>query len=92
MNAEASNFNPALLGTEVNSFAIDSRQVKAGEVFFAFSQPDYQNNCFNGEFADSHIYVPAAFAKGAMAAVVRPDKFEEHQAILSEFEDRLPIR
>ncbi len=89
MNAEAKNFNPALLETPVNSFAIDSRQVKAGEVFFAFSQPDYQNNCFNGEFADSHEYVPAAFAKGAIAAVVRPDKYEEHKAILGEFEDRL---
>ena len=89
MNAEASNFNPALLGAEVNSFSIDSRQVSAGEVFFALSQPDYQNNCFNGEFADSHVYVPAAFAKGAIAAVVRRDRFEEHKAILSEFEDRL---
>lgn len=89
MNAEASNFNPALLGRTVNSFAIDSRQVQAGEVFFALSQSDYQNNCFNGEFADSHIYVPAAFAKGAVAAVVRPDRFAEHQAILGEFEDRL---
>ena len=88
-NAEASNFNPALLETPVNSFAIDSRQVKTGEVFFAFSPPDYQNNCFNGEFADAHVHVPAAFAKGAMAAVVRPDKFAEHKAILSEFQDRL---
>ena len=89
MNAEASNFNPALLGAEVKSFSIDSRQVQAGEVFFAFSQPDYQNNCFNGEFADAHVYVPAAFGKGAIAAVVRPDKFAEHKAILDEFQDRL---
>lgn len=89
MNAEASNFNPALLGAEVKSFSIDSRQVQAGEVFFALSQPDYQNNCFNGEFADSHEYVPAAFEKGAVAAVVRPDRFEEHRAILEKFQDRL---
>ncbi len=89
MNAEASNFNPALLGTEVKSFSIDSRQTQAGEVFFALSQPDYQNNCFNGEFADSHVFVPAAFAEGAVAAVVRPDKFEEHKVILGEFQDRL---
>jgi len=89
MNAEASNFDPALLGAEVNSFSIDSRNVQAGEVFFALSQPDYQNNCFNGEFADSHVYVPAAFEKGAIAAVVRPDRFQEHKAILEKFQDRL---
>ncbi len=89
MNAEASNFNPALLGKTVKSFSIDSRQVSAGEVFFALSQPDYQNNCFNGEFADSHVYVAAALEKGAIAAVVRPDRFQEHQAILGEFQDRL---
>ncbi len=89
MNAEASNFNPALLGAEVKSFSIDSRQVSAGEVFFALSQPDYQNNCFNGEFADSHEYVPAAFEKGAVAAVVRPDRYAEHRAILEKYQDRL---
>ena len=89
MNAEASNFNPALLDAPVNSFAIDSRRVQAGEVFFALSQPDYQNNCFNGEFADAHVFVPAVFEKGAIAAVVRPDRFEEHKAILDEFRDRL---
>ncbi|MCY7374779.1 MAG: UDP-N-acetylmuramoyl-tripeptide--D-alanyl-D-alanine ligase [Pyrinomonadaceae bacterium] len=89
MNAEASNFYHDLLETQVNSFAIDSRRMNAGEVFFAFSQPDYQNNCFNGEFADSHVFVPAAFERGAMAAVVRRDRFEEHRAILGEFQDRL---
>ncbi len=89
MNADAPNFNPALLDAPVNAFAIDSRQVQAGEVFFALSQPDYRNNCFNGEFADSHRFVPAAFEKGAIAAVVRPDRFAEHQGILNEFRDRL---
>lgn len=89
MNAEASNFNPALLETQVKSFSTDSRQVKAGEVFFAFSQPDFQNNCFNGDFADSHVFVPAAFEKGALAAVVRRDRAEEHKAILEKFQNRL---
>ena len=89
MHAKAKNFTPALLETPINSLAIDSRQVQAGEVFFAFSQPDYQNNCFNGEFADAHAFVPAAFEKGAVAAVVRSDRFAEHREILSEYEDRL---
>ncbi|MFN2393710.1 MAG: Mur ligase family protein, partial [Pyrinomonadaceae bacterium] len=89
MNADASKLNPALLRSEVQSFAIDSREVKAGEVFFAFSQPDYKNNCFNGDFADAHVFIPDAFAKGAIAAVARPDRFEEHKAVLEKFQDRL---
>ena len=89
MNADASRLNPALLDTEVNSFAIDSREVEAGQVFFALSQPDYKNNCFNGDFEDSHKYIPSAFAKGAAVCVARPDRFLEHKEILGKFEDCL---
>lgn len=89
MNAEASNLKPALLGSEVNSFVIDSRQVKAGDVFFAFAQTDFENNCFNGEFQDSHQFIGSAFEKGAAACVARFDKFEEYKAVLEEFQDRL---
>ncbi len=89
MNADASKLNPALLNAEVNSFAIDSREVEAGEVFFALSQPDYKNNCFNGDFEDAHKYIPSAFEKGAVAAVARPDRFVEHKEILEKFRDRL---
>jgi len=89
MDADASKLNPALLETEVKSFAIDSREVQAGQVFFALSQPDYQNNCFNGDFQDSHQYIPSAFEKGAAFCVARPDRFAEHQAVLEEFRDRL---
>jgi UDP-N-acetylmuramoyl-tripeptide--D-alanyl-D-alanine ligase len=89
MNADASKLNPALLETEVESFAIDSREVQAGQVFFALSQPDYQNNCFNGDFQDSHQFIPSAFEKGAAFCVARPDKFAEHRAVLEEFQDRL---
>jgi UDP-N-acetylmuramoyl-tripeptide--D-alanyl-D-alanine ligase len=87
--ADASKLNPALLQTEVNSFSIDSREVQAGEVFFALSQPDYKNNCFNGDFADSHVYIPKAFEKGAIACVARPDRYEEHKKILEPFKDKL---
>lgn len=89
MNADASALKPALLGTEVNSFAIDSRQVQAGDVFFAFAQPDFQNNCFNGDFQDSHQFIPSAFEKGAAVCVARLDKFEERRAVLERFQDRL---
>lgn len=81
--------NPALLSTEVRSFVIDSREVQAGEVFFALSQPEYKNNCFNGDFEDSTKYVASAFEKGAVAAVVRRERFEEHKVDLEKFQDRL---
>lgn len=89
MNAEALKLNPALPDVEVESFVIDSREAAAGKVFFALSQPEYKNNGFNGDFEDSTPYVPAAFEKGAVACVVRRDRFEEHRAALEQFEDRL---
>src|SRR5687767_8941118 len=89
MNAEAPKLNPALPEREITSFAIDSRDVKAGDVFFALSQPDYSNNGFNGDFDDATPFVPSAFDKGAVACVVRQDRFAEHRDILEPFEDRL---
>ncbi|HKX84149.1 MAG TPA: UDP-N-acetylmuramoyl-tripeptide--D-alanyl-D-alanine ligase [Pyrinomonadaceae bacterium] len=89
MNAAAPKLNPALSDRDVTSFAIDSRDVKAGDVFFALSQPEYANNGFNGEFDDATKFVPSAFEKGAVACVVRPDRFEEHREELQAFEDRL---
>ncbi len=89
MNAVATINDPALLVREVGSFAIDSREVQPGSVFFALSQPDYKNNGFNGDFEDSTHFVTAAFAQGAAACVVRGDRFEEHKAELEGFRDRL---
>jgi UDP-N-acetylmuramoyl-tripeptide--D-alanyl-D-alanine ligase len=89
MNADAAGINPALLEAKVETFSIDSREVKAGDVFFALSQPEYKNNCFNGDFDDSTKYVAAALEKGAVAAVVRPDRFEEHRRELEKYRDRL---
>ncbi len=89
MEADASRLAPAVKSAEVNSFVIDSREMQAGAVFFALSQPEYKNNCFNGDFEDSTKYVAAAFAKGATAAVVRPDRFAEHAAELEKFADKI---
>ncbi len=89
MNASAPDMDPALREREVGSFAIDSRECKSGDVFFALSQPEYRNNGFNGDFGDSTQYVPDALAKGACACVVRPDRFEEHKTQLDQFRDRL---
>ena len=87
--APASDKNPALLDIEVNSFATDSREVKAGDLFFAFSQPEFANNCFNGEFQDATLFVSSAFENGAAACVVRKDRFEEQKEKLGPFENRL---
>ncbi len=50
MEADASRLDAALFEADVESFVIDSREIEAGNVFFAISQPDFQNNCFNGDF------------------------------------------
>src|SRR5689334_8547786 len=89
MGADAPGLNPALLESEVVNFVIDSRDVQAGDVFFALSQPDYSNNGFNGDFDDATRYVAAAFEKGAIAAVLRRDRYEEHKADLEQFRDRV---
>ncbi|HEX3100574.1 MAG TPA: hypothetical protein VHQ01_02220, partial [Pyrinomonadaceae bacterium] len=89
MNAVATINDPALLAREVGSFAIDSREVQPGGVFFALSQPDYKNNGFNGDFDDATRFVPGAFEQGAAACVVRSDRCEEHKAELENFRDRL---
>ncbi len=89
MQATASELDPALRKRETNSFSIDSRDVQAGDVFFALSQPDYENNGFNGDFDDATIFVASAFQKGAIACVVRPDRFDEYGTELGQFRDRL---
>ena len=89
MNADASNINPALLAGKVETVSTDSREVRAGDVFFAFSPPEFNDNCFNGDFQDSTKFVPTAFENGASFAAVRPERFAEHRAALEKFKDRL---
>lgn len=89
MGANAPGIDPALLERDVVSFAIDSREVKAGDVFFALSQPEYKDNGFNGDFDDATVYIKPSLENGAVAAVLRRDRFAEHEAELKSFEDRL---
>jgi UDP-N-acetylmuramoyl-tripeptide--D-alanyl-D-alanine ligase len=91
LNASAAALDPASLQREVGSFAIDSREVEEDDVFFAFSQPEYLDSGFNGDFEDSTTYVPAAFEKRAAAAVIRADRFEEHREKLERYRGRLII-
>lgn len=89
MNANSAHLDPALLECEVGSFAIDSREVENGGMFFALSQPEYCDNGFNGDFDDSTKYVPSAFVKGATACVIREDRFEEHKTELEKHRDKI---
>lgn len=89
MKAAASQLNPALHDIEIESVVIDSREVRAGDVFFALSQPDYANNGFNGDFEDATKYVVQSLENGAAACVVRRDRFEEQRAELEPYSDQL---
>ncbi len=89
MNASALQLIPALHGIEIENIVIDSREVRAGDVFIALSQPDYANNGFNGDFEDATRYVAGSFENGAVACVVRPDRFEERRTELESYADRL---
>ena len=89
MGAAAPGIDPALKEREVVKFVIDSREIEAGDVFFALSQPEYRENGFNGEFDDATVYVKSSIEKGAIAAVVRRDRFAEHSDELEPFKDKL---
>ena len=88
MGAGADDVSAELFDKEINEFSIDSRSVKAGELFFALSQDDYARAGFNGVFDDAHQYIGDAFAKGAIAAVARKARVEGDPA-LSELRNRL---
>jgi len=89
MKADASHIDPASQKSEVGSFAIDSREVERGGVFFALSQPEYLDNGFNGDFEDSTKFVPAAIANGAVGCIVREDRYAEHKTELELHRDRI---
>lgn len=88
MGAVVSDVDAELFDKQINDFSIDSRSVKAGELFFALSQKDYVRAGFNGEFADGHQYIQSAFASGAIAAVARADRIAEDES-LAALKDRL---
>ncbi len=89
MNAAANALEPALSEREVDAFTIDSRDIKAGDVFFALAQPDYANNGFNGDFENAAKYAAGALRAGAAACVLRKDQFDEYRTELEPFAGRL---
>ena len=89
MGADLDDLSAALFDKEIADFSIDSRSVKAGELFFALSQKDYARAGFNGTFADAHQFVPDALGGGSIAAVVRADHLAGRE--LQPFKDRLLV-
>jgi UDP-N-acetylmuramoyl-tripeptide--D-alanyl-D-alanine ligase len=88
MGVTATALSAELFDKQINDYSIDSRSTGAGELFFALSQPDYDRAGFNGTFADAHVYIPQALARGAIAAVVRRDRVSGDEALLG-LQDRL---
>lgn len=88
MGAIAEEVGVELFDKQIKDFSIDSRSVKAGELFFALSQEDYARAGFNGTFADAHQYIEDAFASGAVAAVARLDRVRGDQRLMA-LRDRL---
>lgn len=89
MGANVDDLSATLFDKQIRDFSIDSRSVKAGELFFALSQQDYERAGFNGTFADGHQFASGAFAGGAIAAVVRADHCANLD--LQPFKDRLLV-
>ena len=88
MGANVTNIGAEMFDKTITDFSIDSRTVGAGELFFALSQKDYVRAGFNGEFADGHQFIAAAFDRGAIAAVARIDRVQGDPD-LGKLQDRL---
>jgi UDP-N-acetylmuramoyl-tripeptide--D-alanyl-D-alanine ligase len=90
MGADSEAISAELFDKQIADFSIDSRSVKAGELFFALSQEDYARAGFNGTFADAHEFIADAFNHGAIAAVARADRVRGDEK-LSAIKDRLVL-
>jgi len=90
MGATTDGLGAELFDKQIIDFLIDSRTVRAGELFFALSQPDYERAGFNGTFADAHNFIAGALERGAIAAVARRERVDG-QADMQSLIDRLLV-
>jgi hypothetical protein len=93
MNAPSTGIQPALSAREIGSFAIDSRDVQAGGVFFALSQPEYSNNGFDeAAFDAAYTFLfsprPGTPAAGMTDDAVAPEVAQERMVRLTEVVER----
>lgn len=62
---------------EITGFALDSRAVAPGELFFALSPEDLRRHYFTDTSAeDAHRFIPGALGRGASGAVARAARVE----------------
>src|SRR5437763_1645822 len=90
MGATTDGLGAGLFDKQIIDFSIDSRTARAGELFFALSQPDYERAGFNGTFADAHNFIAGALERGAIAAVARRERVHGH-ADMQSLVDRLLV-
>ena len=90
MGATTDGLGAELFDKQIIDFSIDSRTARAGELFFALSQPDYERAGFNGTFADAHNFIAGALERGAIAAVARRERVDGH-ADMQSLVDRLLV-
>lgn len=94
MNAQAGSLDgedATRLAVEIRGFSIDSRAVRAGEIFFALSPEDYRRHKFTAtDFADAHKFIPQALAEGALYVVARRARVENDEA-LRQYGNRLVL-
>ena len=57
--------------------------------FLRFHSPNIKTTALTAILKTRTKYVASAFEKGAIAAVVRQDRFEEHRAELEKYKDKL---
>jgi UDP-N-acetylmuramoyl-tripeptide--D-alanyl-D-alanine ligase len=76
MNGSVTGAASELLEKEIRGYAIDSRSVQPGELFFALAPDDYARAGFNGTFADGHEFIRQAFETGAIGAVASKERVE----------------
>jgi UDP-N-acetylmuramoyl-tripeptide--D-alanyl-D-alanine ligase len=88
MSAASNGVRAELLLADIAGFAIDSRDLTAGQLFFALSPPDYRANGFNGDFNDAHQYIPSALERGAVAVVAKAER-AAGDATLAPYLDRV---
>ncbi|WP_162199869.1 UDP-N-acetylmuramoyl-tripeptide--D-alanyl-D-alanine ligase [Pyrinomonas methylaliphatogenes] len=87
MGADAPRDAP--LDVAIAGFAVDSRAIEPGHLFFALSPEDYRRHYFTAtSFTDAHRFIPEAFARGAVGAVARRARVVG-DGELERFADRL---
>lgn len=90
MEAEnAPAFDDGAAREELVGFSIDSRSIRAGELFFALSPEDYRRHKFTAkDFADAHDFIPQAFEQGAAFIVARRERVSNDEQLI-KYRERL---